>query len=508
MKKRKTYEISVIDKTYSKTISDETKFYTSDTALELVFKLKETEYAFESAEIVLLNIDDRSLVTRPVAKVLDSFTYELGDDIIAHYGEWRGQLRFEQAGETYVSSPVKFRIDNDLSSDRPPQLSDVQSWVSLKRYADSLVDELKQAVMSIEGIEDTFNENETVRQSQFETAEQSRQTTFEMAESERDETFNTNEDIRQIQELEREKAEATRQSEFEDNEASRDETFNTNEATRQENERTRQQAESQRQSTFETNETERQTTFETAEQERQSAELIRVSAEEQRKTDHANRSAELEGKADKVVIENLIANGDFSDGLNGWGIYGLTNANSTRTIVDDPVSSGGYCLKIYRDNDQTGGFGRRQSFSFNGSSKIYVRVGMLRLSTDGLTSLVPIFFTENPITSNAGRNDIYDNWQYVSNVVDKTSIDTPLYINLAPNVNNDGLTTYYDDVMLINLTETFGTGNEPTKEEMDELIKITGYIDGEYALNNKEMLIWTLALIRRNKNAIIELGGA
>ena len=70
MKKRKTYEISVIDKTYSKTISDETKFYTSDTALELGFKLKETEYDFESAEVVLLNIDDRSLVTRSVLTLL------------------------------------------------------------------------------------------------------------------------------------------------------------------------------------------------------------------------------------------------------------------------------------------------------------------------------------------------------------------------------------------------------------------------------------------------------
>ena len=171
MKKRKTYEISVIDKTYSKTISDETKFYTSDTALELGFELKETEYNFESAEIVLLNIDDRSLVTRPVAKSLDSFTYELGDDINAHYGEWRGQLRFEQAGEIYVSSPVKFRIENDLSNERPPQLSDVQSWVSLKRYADGLVDELKQAVLSVE----TFDTNEATRQENETTRQQSEQ---------------------------------------------------------------------------------------------------------------------------------------------------------------------------------------------------------------------------------------------------------------------------------------------------------------------------------------------
>src|SRR5699024_11215270 len=47
---------------------------------------------------------------------------------------------------------------------------------------------------------------------------------------------------------------------------------------------------------------------------------------------------------------------------------------------------------------------------------------------------------------------------------------------------------YVDNAQLINLTDTFGAGNEPTKEEMDRLIKITGYIDGEYALNNKEML--------------------
>ena len=185
MKKRKTYEVSVINKTYSKTYLDQTRFYTSDTALELNFQLKEVEYYFDSAEIILLNVDDRSLVTRPVAKSAEGFTYELEDDIVAHYGEWKGQLRFE-AGETYVSSPVKFRIENDLGNERPPQLSDVQSWVSLKRYADSLTEELKQAVLSIEGVEDTFNENETERQSLFETAEQSRQATFEVNESERD----------------------------------------------------------------------------------------------------------------------------------------------------------------------------------------------------------------------------------------------------------------------------------------------------------------------------------
>ena len=281
MKKRKTYEISVIDKTYSKIISDETKFYTSDTALELVFKLKETEYTFESAEIVLLNIDDRSLTTRPVSKINNDFVYELDDDITPHYGEWLGQLRFEQSGEFYGSSPVKFRIENDLSNGRPPQLSDVQSWVSLKKYADGLVDELKQAVLSVEGIEDTFNENEL-----------GRQTTFEMSESERDRTFESNETTRQAQELERENSESRRQTVFDGNEANRTEIFNTNEVARQENETKRQQAES----------------------ERQSAELIRVENENQRN---------LTSVDEFIKLQNAIGGRNYA--TENYSLYNITD---------------------------------------------------------------------------------------------------------------------------------------------------------------------------------------
>ena len=455
MKKRKTYEISIIDKTYSKIISDETKFYTSDTALELGFELKETDYNFKSAEIVLLNIDDRSLVTRPVSKSLGSFTYELEDDIVPHYGEWHGQLRFE-AGETYVSSPVKFRIENDLSNDRPPQLSDVQSWVSLKRYADGLVDDLKQAVLSIEGVEDTFNTNELERKTTFKNAEQSRQTTFETNESGRAETFNTNENIRQTQELEREKAEGTRQSVFDNNEANRTEAFNTNEATRQENETTRQQAETQRVST----------------------ELSRVSAEEQRKIDHANRSAELAGKADKFALNNLFENGDFTDGAKNINlsegarienqklIYAHGTSGSTIRRFDKRLNTDMYYVHIKYNTDETSNAYKLT----NNQGKIY------------------------PLNSSSNFHSHRVTYPFIANIS----------IYGGQNATSDLVVDYY---ISLNLTEIFGVGNEPTQEEMDKLIKVTGYIDGEYALNNKEMLIWTLELIRSNKNAIIALGG-
>ena len=276
MNKVKKFEISVVDRTYSKIVSNLVKFYSSDSSLEVIFILAEEGYEFDSAELVLSNTDG-SLITRPLTKVPEGYSYEFEENIIPHYGEWKGQVVLYSGNDSYVSSKVVITIEDDLLGERPPTLTDVYSWTSLKRYADGLIDELKQAVLSIEGVEDTFNENETVRQSQFSTAEQSRQTTFETNESERDRTFESNETTRQAQELEREKAESQRQTVFEDNESSPFETFNANEATRQVNETTRQRAETQR----------------------ESAESSRVSAEEQRKTDHANRSAELAGKADK-----------------------------------------------------------------------------------------------------------------------------------------------------------------------------------------------------------------
>lgn len=149
MKKRKTYEVSIINKTYSKTYLDQTRFYTSDTALELNFQLKEVEYDFDSAEIILLNVDDRSLVTRPVVKSAEGFTYELEDDIVERYGEWKGQLKFNDDGEIYVSSPVSFRIENDLSNDRPPQLTEVNNWKNLRAIADGLIADIRSELSSV-----------------------------------------------------------------------------------------------------------------------------------------------------------------------------------------------------------------------------------------------------------------------------------------------------------------------------------------------------------------------
>lgn len=215
MKKEKLFKIGVVNKSTIDVVKDTTTFYTSDTELWLGFELVEVEHSFDSAEILLLNEDDRSFVVRPITQDQDGYWYEIEADITAHYGLWKGQLQLSKDGEVYTSKPFNFRIENDLSNDRPPQLVDVNNWTRLKQSANEIIVDMRQAI----------------------------------TEADKSESLRV--------EAEQERA--------------------------------------------------------TAESNRKSAELLRVENENQRKIDHANRSAELAGKANKKQ-EDWIK----PTLLNGW----------------------------------------------------------------------------------------------------------------------------------------------------------------------------------------------
>ena len=280
MEKRKVFKISIIDKEISRTEFDRNTFYTSDSELSLVFKLIEKDYTYDHGEILLYNENDESFVTREITKQENDFVYELDLDIIPHYGKWKAQLQLIKDGDVYTSKPFDFSIVNDLSNLAPqPTLTDINNWSTLKQSANELIDEMQDIIISVGQAESKRASKENLRQ-QSESERVNQENYRQRAESERI----SKENIRQKSETERVNNEKKRQ---------------IAELERDNKENTRQQAESQRQSTFELNETERQTTFETAETERQSAELIRIENEKQREIDHANRSAELAGKANK-----------------------------------------------------------------------------------------------------------------------------------------------------------------------------------------------------------------
>lgn len=209
---------------------------------------------------------------------------------------------------------------------------------------------------------------------------------------------------------------------------------------------------------------------ESSESSRVSAETTRVlaegereNAEAQRKIDHANKSAELAGKADKVVLKNLAS-----------------------TPMEVPYV---------------------EDFEGETSDVWYasIKARYIRYNSGRTRLTLRDYGNSNNATVVNLTSQVSENFESYSVQADGKINGTRLIISsdLSPDLEVD-----IKNLIVLNLTETFGTGNEPTKEEMDELIKVTGYIDGEYALNNKEVLIWTLALIRRNKNAIVALGGA
>ena len=467
MEKRKVFKISIIDKEISRTEFDRNTFYTSDSELSLVFKLIERNYTYDHGEILLYNENDKSFVTRPITKKENDFVYELDLDIIPHFGKWQAQLRLVNDGDVYTSKPFEFVIENDLSNLAPqPTLTDINNWATLKQSANELIDEMKDVIVGVENAELGRVNKENFRQQ------------AEVKRVNQESTRQNNELKRDNQEKGRQQAESQRES----NEKKR----RIAEFERVDKENSRQQAESQRQSTFETKEIERQTTFETAENDRVSAESSRVSAEAQRKIDHANRSAEFEGKADKVIIKNLIENGDFSEGFDGWiKVTPKDNYTIDEGIISINNAAAGSGIAQYTSDYRLGKYYISARYS---GLKINVR---FRVGLGGANRVLEYLpdsenITPYSVISELAHDDV-DTLMLVSQ-----DISSPYKV---------------DTLTIINLTETFGAGNEPTKEEMDRLIEITGYIDGEYALNNKEMLTWTLALIRRNKNAIIALGG-
>lgn len=202
-----------------------------------------------------------------------------------------------------------------------------------------------------------------------------------------------------------------------------------------------------------------------------------------------------------ATIKNEIKNGDFSGAfvndppsIEGWGLWGNSSASSHRWVIEDEkfkthISSTSSNGRIHQDipcliNDKY-----YLTVTFEGSG--FTRVFICDYETDdNLTVLTSD-------TSSVGK------WSYTF-----TSDRSGFRLSIAHMVSDYTYTNRtLDNIMLINLTQTFGAGNEPTKEEMDVLILLVpnGYWEGELTLSQKLILNWQLALIRANTLAIASL---
>lgn len=204
---------------------------------------------------------------------------------------------------------------------------------------------------------------------------------------------------------------------------------------------------------------------------------------------HTHEISDVTGLSDELessglTLVNLIENGDFSDGATGW----VAGSNMTMEITGNGVrlqTSSPY-PNINQSVTLTPAI---YYFVFNSVDTIVPERRFLQLNTVQSVPLTP-------------ANQGFYSGRFVS-VVPATRI----YIN---HINSELVAIDYiiTNMSLINLTQTFGAGNEPTKEEMDLLIETLGveYFE-EVTVTKLQAINWLLKLIRQNALATTSLGG-
>ena len=187
-------------------------------------------------------------------------------------------------------------------------------------------------------------------------------------------------------------------------------------------------------------------------------------------------------------LTNLITNGNFVNGTTGWTF----NSNISGASASSGVLSftGGGAL-----NASTNNWVRRASVTMFPQGNVLYNMVTAR-------SLMEARFYVG-IGYSFSTFDLTDEWGTYSHLGSSGSTNYPTYAATS------NITVEMTNAMCFDLTEIFGAGNEPTKEEMDLLISTLGtdYFEGEITITAQMLIGWQLAMIRQKRNAIIALGG-
>lgn len=160
-----------------------------------------------------------------------------------------------------------------------------------------------------------------------------------------------------------------------------------------------------------------------------------------------------EQEADTYVpMKNEIVNGDFSQGLTGWI---LMYNQDLGTVVEGKYSFSGVPI----------GNGRRgQDILANTSDKLYISLQTNVISGE----LLRLEHSDyNTVASNNSVISYGMNSGLFSVIVNAKTNGSRVAVTYAAEKSYNSI---IDNLLVINLTKTFGKGNEPTKEEMDRLL--------------------------------------
>ncbi len=201
----------------------------------------------------------------------------------------------------------------------------------------------------------------------------------------------------------------------------------------------------------------------------------------------------------KFSMENEVANGDFSGGTTGWSVI-----NGTFSILDRIGILTGDGTNTTSTISQISKMKRNGQMVY---AKAKVRV------TNDVCKAIRLNLGGN-YTQELIENPIQNEWYELSGIVSTMNDNATYYIGVqqlyVDSTTSAGKVLEIDGnygILVINLTEIFGAGNEPTKLEMDELMKVipNGWWDGELTVTQKQIALWQLNLVSKKVNMENEL---
>ncbi len=161
------------------------------------------------------------------------------------------------------------------------------------------------------------------------------------------------------------------------------------------------------------------------------------------------------------TLQNIIKNGNFSNGMTNWSI-----ASSTASVSNNTLSITGSGA----DNTPRANYDGVKLYSLN--HKYYIKASA-RVITDSCRRLIHRTFGASP-TDTTIEYPVQNTWYTMSNVFTVASEPTSVqyfghsYVDATTAV---GKVMELKEVIAIDLTAMFGVGNEPTKEWCDANIQ-------------------------------------
>ena len=197
----------------------------------------------------------------------------------------------------------------------------------------------------------------------------------------------------------------------------------------------------------------------------------------------------LEYKADKIEVEqilnlnitNKITNGNFSKGSPGWTRG--ASSDSINVVDDTMVVTNGssYYFGFFQNKEIIAG---------------HIYYACHYILSDGFEKLSMIMFQKKDATF-GDRLATWENPAFENNVFHRVSATFVTESNgtvfkMGAQTKSEGaeVSIKYKNVLLLDLTEMFGVGNEPSKEIMDKLIDVVGWWNSEKKLSLKDIANW------------------